>query len=149
MKDIKVLEKEIKEVLTNYSVHHVSYDTQEGEVVLRVELDEADLTICEEASRLVSSILDDDQEMDGNYILDVCSSGAEKTLYTEEDIQNALNNYVHIDYVSKVDGNRNIEGDLLEITDKYLKLSYKVKNIKKETNVSRENIRHIRLAIKF
>ena len=149
MKDIKVLEKEIKNVLADYKVHHVSYDKEDGEIVLRVELDDADLTVCEEASRAVSTLVDDDPEMDGNYILDVCSSGAEKTLYTEEDIKKALNDYVHIDFVNKVDGNRNIEGDLLEITDSYLRLGYKVKNIKKEINVERNNIRHIRLAIKF
>ena len=53
-----------------------------------------DLDTCEKVSQQISLILDELDGDEGNYMLDVCSFGAERVLESEQEIRNEVGNPV-------------------------------------------------------
>jgi ribosome maturation factor RimP len=151
MKEIERIRKDINELLSRegFKVYHVEYLKEDGEYFLRVELDDVDTDGCEKASGLLSEMLDEKDYLDDAYILDVCSSGAEKVLYDKQQIEQALNEYVHIDFKKKINNLKFVEGYLESIDEGSLTIAYMDKNIKRKMTIAEEDIKLIRLAVKL
>lgn len=110
-----------------------------------------DLDDCAFMSEKFSELLDA-QEPDPipqEYFLEVSSPGAERPLKSEKDLQAAIGEYVHLSFYQQVEGEKFLEGTLLEVSPEAVVLEIKIKTRKKLVNIARENIAKARLAIQF
>lgn len=153
---MRMKEKEIREEILKLlkplevKLHHIGFVKEDGLNFLRIELDGNDLKKCEEVSKEISKYLDENPEkFPDEYFLDVCSAGVEKIIYDEKDLEEALEKYIHIDFKKSVLDLKKVEGFLKEIKDDVLKIEYKDKNLLKQIEVSKNNIKLIRHAIKI
>ena len=132
--------------------HRISIITS-TELILEICIKKSDgsmdLDTCEKISSLISEVLDANNISDSKYTLDVCSFGAEEVLDNLSDVINHINDYVHIELRNPTKGLDQLEGYLKEVVNNQLSVEYMVKNIKKTIEIEYDNIKLIRLAVKF
>ena len=127
---------------------------EDGMWFLRVSIEKDDGTMdfetAEVISNLVSAKLDELDPIDHEYVLDVCSPGAERPIRNKEEFVENLNNYITV-YLECEDENKkdSYTGDLLEVNEDAILLSYKDKTRVKKISIKFENISKAHLAIKF
>ena len=125
---------------------------ERGDWYLRVYADKkGGITIddCAMISEEYGEKLDELNPIDPAYYLEVSSPGAERPLKNDESLLDNVGDYVHVSLYQKQDGQKAFEGTLTEVTDTKITLIVKVKNLKKQVEISRDNIAKIRLAIEF
>lgn len=108
-----------------------------------------DIDTCAAISEAVSAALDQADFISHEYFLEVCSTGAERELITDEDIADAVGKYIYIKYRNPKGGRDEIYGTLLQAESDHLHLSYRDKAVQREMDVDRDNIALIRLAVKI
>ncbi|WEG72759.1 ribosome maturation factor RimP [Vagococcus intermedius] len=121
---------------------------------LRVFIDKLngiDIEDCALVSEKLSDALD---EMDPDpipqaYFLEVSSPGAERPLKKEADYENAIGEYIHVSLYTTVEGDKQFDGFLKELTPETLTLTVKIKTRIKDITFERSNIAKARLAIQF
>ncbi len=98
-------------------------------------------------SELISSLLDENDPIQGAYTLDVSSAGAEKPIKLEN-LGKYVGKYVHLHLSHPFEGENTLEGTLEEYGENAL-LTYFVKGRKKKALFPSKDIDQARLAIKF
>ena len=144
-----LLEKKINEL--GYSLEDLSSRKEKGEVVLSIVVDRVDpidMNAIVLLSGEISSYLDEIDESEEKYLLDISSLGAEKPLKINE-LSSYVGRYIHVHVNNAIEGNNIFEGDLLEVNKDSITLSYRVKTRVKTVVILLNNIYKIRLAIKF
>ncbi len=121
---------------------------------LRVFIDKdggIDINECALVSEALGEKLDtiDPDPIPQAYFLEVSSPGAERPLKKEEDYVNAIGEYVNISFYQAVEGEKQYQGFLNEVTPETLTLLVKIKTQEKEMTFDRKNIAKARLAIQF
>ncbi len=121
---------------------------------LRVFIDKdggIDINECALVSEALGEKLDtiDPDPIPQAYFLEVSSPGAERPLKKEEDYVNAIGEYINISFYQAVEGEKQYQGFLREVTPETLTLSVKIKTQEKEMTFDRKNIAKARLAIQF
>lgn len=121
---------------------------------LRIYIDKPggiDIEDCALASEKISEAMDllDPDPIPQAYFLEVSSPGAERPLKKESDFENAVDEYVHVSLYSMVEGEKQFNGYLKEVTPDSLTLTVKIKTRDKDITFERSNIAKARLAIKF
>ena len=121
---------------------------------LRVFIDKdggIDINECALVSEALGEKLDtiDPDPIPQAYFLEVSSPGAERPLKKEEDYVNAIVEYVNISFYQAVEGEKQYQGFLKEVTPETLTLLVKIKTQEKEMTFDRKNIAKARLAIQF
>lgn len=130
----------------------VSYVKEHGIKILRIIAEKDDGLNIDDSSNLnmaISSRLDEVDLIDEEYYLEVSSAGIERELKSTTDINNALGKYIYIKLFEKVDGQKEIYGDLIEVHDNQLVIASKIKGQPKTFDIDRNKISKIRLAVKF
>ena len=134
------------------SLYGLEWDTSMKPPVLRVMIDredgEVDLDLCAVCSEIISEKLDETDAIAQEYMLEVCSPGAERELKTEKQIQKQLGKYVYIQFKNPVDKLTEVTAKLDEITPEVLQVSFFIKGRPKKLNVERSNIALIKSAVK-
>ena len=121
---------------------------------LRVSIEKDDGTMdfetAEVISNLVSTKLDELDPIEHEYVLDVCSPGAERPIRNKEEFKANLNEYITV-YLNEEDENKkdSYTGDLLEVIEEDIVMSYKDKTRIKILSIKFENISKSHLAIIF
>ena len=148
-----IIEK-VKEIILPYleenqvSLFDIEYVFEDNENILRIYIDNEegnmDLLTCVNISEGISKILDTNDPIDVPYSLEVSSPGAERPLRNIDEVKKAVGKYV---YIETNDGA--VYGTILSFEEEVLELEYLVKNIKKKVNINYNDIKYIRLAIKF
>jgi len=100
-------------------------------------------------NKLISDELDKVDLIEEEYYLEVSSEGIERELRSDEDIKNAIGEYVCVKLYEKLAGKKEIFGDLIEFSAAELKLQIIDKNKKDIVIIKKNMIAKIRLAIKF
>lgn len=120
-------------------------------LVIYVEKEDDVTTLDEvcEISDLISKKLDEINLIEDNYVLDVSTSGAEKPIKDFSKFSKYLGKYIFVKLRNPVEGNNDYTGDLEEVTDSSITLSYKIKTRRKLVTIQIENITKANLAIKF
>jgi ribosome maturation factor RimP len=127
---------------------------EDGMWFLRVSIEKDDGTMdfetAEVISNLVSDKLDELDPIEHEYVLDVCSPGAERPIRNKEEFLANLNEYISV-YLDEEDENKKdmYTGDLLEVNDEDIVISYKDKTRVKKAKISFKNIIKAHIAIKF
>lgn len=121
---------------------------------LRVFIDKEggiDIEECAWVSERLSEKLDtvDPDPIPQAYFLEVSSPGAERPLKNEKDFERAIGKYIHVSLYQNVDGQKQYEGFLKELTAEALTLEVKDKTRRKQIEFDRKNIAKARLAIEF
>lgn len=146
--DLKKIETAFKDVLKeeDLQLDSVKLFKRQGEMVLDVAIDASlDLDKIALLSDRLSEVLDGLDEGEDAYLLDVHTVGLEKELKTREAIKKAIGSYVFI----KTKDKEEYYGDLLAADDEMITLAYKDKALSKKLTMPYENIKFIRLAVKF
>ena len=109
-----------------------------------------DFETAEVISNLVSDKLDELDPIEHEYVLDVCSPGAERPIRNKEEFLANLNEYISV-YLDEEDENKKdmYTGDLLEVNDEDIVISYKDKTRVKKAKINFKNIIKAHIAIKF
>lgn len=150
----KVIIEKVKEIIlpyleeNNVSLFDIEYVFEDNENILRIYIDNdeenMDLLTCVNISEGLSKILDVNDPIDVPYSLEVSSPGAERVLRNIEEVKKAIGKYIYLE-TSEVF----YYGTLLNLVDDELEIEYFQKNIKKKTKINYQDIKLIRLAIKF
>ena len=131
----------------------MEYVQENGEWYLRIfvekNLGSLDMDTCVAVSEAISEKLDETDPIKGEYYLEVSSPGIEKPLKTFEQVTGAIGKYVYAKFYNPTAGMDEVEGYIKGIEDKTIEFEYLVKNIKKSIKIDYDNIKFIRLAVKF
>ncbi len=102
------------------SVWDVEYSKEAGQWFLRVYIDkEGGISIndCEAVSRMVSDALDKEDPIEGSYVFEVSSAGADRTLKTPEHFAQFMNTEVELKLYKARDGKKEFVGMLSSYLD--------------------------------
>lgn len=135
----------------------VLYDivwTQDGNMkILQVSIlnkeGKMDIDTCAKVSGVISDKLDELDIIKYEYYLEVCSPGAERELRSDEEIKEALGEFIYVKLNDPKAGLDEVLGYLRGVDDTSIEIEYLVKNIKKKISVEKDNIRLIRLSVKL
>ena len=144
-----LLEKKLEEA--GYELVEIKSRKEKGDLILSVVVDRVepiDMNAIVEVSNLLSSYLDEIDESNEAYLLDVSSLGAEKPLKIE-DLDKYVSRYVNVHVTNPIEGNNIFEGELSEVNKDSITITYKIKTRAKKVVILLSNIYKIRLAIKF
>ena len=129
----------------------ISKRIEKGDTVLSIVVDRVepiDMDTIVKLSQDLSAYLDEVDNSEEKYFLDISSLGAEKPLKINE-LDKYLNRYIHVHVNNAIEGNNIFEGELFEVKEDSITLSYRIKTRVKQVNILLNNIYKIRLAIKF
>ena len=149
---IKVI---IEPILQNNDVYldDIEYVQDKGEWYLRIFVEKnegyLDMDTCVAVSEAISQKMDEEDPIQGEYYLEVSSPGIEKPLKTFEQVKNSIGKYVYAKFYNPVAGLDEVEGYIKTIENEMIEFEYLVKNIKKKVKIDYNNIKFIRLAVKF
>ena len=152
----KKLRPVIEQIVTDNNLHlyDLEFVKENGMWFLRVSIERddgsMDFETAEVICNLVSKKLDELDPIDHQYILDVCSPGVERPLKNKEDYIKNINQYIKV-YLKEKDekGVDNYTGDLLEVNEEDIVISYRDKTRTKQVKVNFNNIEKAHIAIKF
>lgn len=94
----------------------VRYEKDGASWFLRVFIDREDgvrIEDCENVSRRLSELLDDDDPIDGSYYLEVSSPGIERAFTQEWQLRQYTGSIVNVRMIRPVDGQRDFRGELV------------------------------------
>lgn len=99
-------------------------------------------------STKISNLLDNHDFTSSSYMLDVSSLGIEKPIDVTK-LEKYKDQYINIHLTHPYKGESYLEGTLVDVNDKTIKLFYFIKGKKTTSEIEREYIDKARLAIKF
>ncbi len=152
------IEKRGLDIATNcanklgFSIISVDYVFENGIKILRVIGNGPNGFSIDDATALneeISAELDKEDFIDEEYYLEVSSEGVEKELRNDNDIKNAVGDYIYAKFYEKIDNIKEVYGDLESFDGENLEIKYNVKGRIKHLTVKKEQICKIRMAIKF
>ena len=108
-----------------------------------------DIDGCAEMAEVIGNKLDELDSITYEYMLEVCSPGAERVLRSLDEVKDVVGEYVFIKLINEVDKLSEVTGTFMEINDDELLIQYMNKAVKKKMKVKYSNISLIRLSVKF
>lgn len=125
----------------------VEYLKEAGEWYLRVYIDKSEggifINDCEAFSREMDPILDEADPIDGSYVFEVSSAGAERQLKRPSDFERFMGSNVEVKLYKAVDGRKSYQGILSAYEDG--KVSVDVGGI--EMSFEKELVASVRLRV--
>ena len=152
---MKELQKWIEPVLKEHGcrLYEIQWLTNQKPPILQIAAEKEDGTMdldtCAVCSDAISALLDEKDWNDQEYMLEVCSPGAERELKTEQDLQNALGQYVYVKLREPKQGLADVRGDLAALEPESVTVHYKDKGRPKKLVVDRDNTSLIMTAVKI
>lgn len=137
-----------------YTLYDIEYVKEGKPWYLRIYIDKpggVTLEDCVSASEHVSEVIDEtaDSIIKGAYYLEVSSPGAERPLKTAADVEAAIGKWVYASFYQSIDGEKDIQGRLLEANDDYYVIEKKVKTRRQSVEIPKSQVSLIRLAIEL
>lgn len=141
----------------NLKICSVNWVNEYGALILRIIADSKEGLNIEQSTELnqaISEKLDEIDLIEEEYMLEVSSPGLERELENDEDITNSINQYIYVEvkeYISLTPKHRikELYGYLRNYENNILEIEYNNKGQIKKLNIDKQNIKFIRLAIKF
>lgn len=142
---------ETKIIELGFIPYSISLKRVMGKLTLEVVIDRKesiDLKTIGEVSNTLSDYLDQIDDSDEPYNLDVSSLGVEKPLKVS-DLKDYVGSYINLHLINPIEGNNIFEGTIDSVSFDSFTFSYRIKTRVKTINILFSNIYKIRLAIKF
>ncbi len=153
---VETVKQVVKPILDKHSFYlfDVEFVKENKSWYLRVYIDkQGGITIddCVLVSDELSEKLDglDPDPIPQQYFLEVSSPGAERPLRNDEELQQAIGEYVHISLYQNLDKQKAFEGFLVAVSDSTLTLKNDQWGKENQREIPRNLIAKSRLAIKF
>lgn len=152
MVDLRRIQAKIEPIINEHNLELVGlkWDKMGHQKVLEVSIqNQAGTLDLDEASDItgpISDALDEMSDLNFEYLLDIGSPGAEKEIEKNE-LDQYIESYVRLEF-----GNPHeepLQGTLSQVTDETITLKYFIKGRPKKTAFKLEEIKTIRLAVKF
>ena len=150
----KKLTEGAKEILKPFLEERglILYDSvlvkEDGNIILRVTIDNPDglidIDTLAKANEYLSDRIDKYDDNMPEYMLEVSSPGAERELRNDEEIQKSINKYIHVEVENMI-----YEGVLLDSNSEQITIRINIKGRFKNLAINKNEIKLIRLAVKF
>ena len=140
-----LIEKKVNEL--GYELVSLSFSKETLSIVVDKEK-EIDKEMIVEVTNALNSYLDELNPFEKAYTLDISSLGAEKPLKVEK-LDAYVGKYVHVHLINPIKGENIYEGDLVNVNEDTISITYKNKTRSINLEIAKSNISKIRLAIKF
>lgn len=108
-----------------------------------------DIETCAKVSGHISDQLDALDIIDYEYYLEVCSPGAERELRNDDELKDALEEYVYVKLKDPKAGLDELLGYLKRVDETQIEIAYVAKTVKKKIMIDKDNISLIRLSVKI
>lgn len=135
-----------------YELYELSFVPEGRDMRLTVRIDKPGTRIgldqIVEVSERLSKVLDDANLIEVNYVLDVSSAGAERRIDLQ-DLPKYIGSYVNLHLKNPYKGLNTLEGELTEVHDGTLILSYRDKTRTLKAEIRLDDVDRARRAIKF
>lgn len=135
------------------TLYDLEWDRSMKPPVLRVAIDKkdgpVDLDTCALVSDAVSAKLDETDEIQGEYMLEVCSPGAERELRTLDETQAQMGKYVYVKLRNPQDGLNEVTGTLETADENAITIRYFLKGRPKKAVIDTDNIALMTSAVKL
>lgn len=116
------------------------------EISLANHLGTLDLEEASQITEPISKALDELEELNFEYLLDIGSPGIERELKSTQDLIENLNAYVAIEFTNHQEG---INGTMIDVNEDAVTLKHFIKGRPKKSVIKRNEIKKIHLAVKF
>ena len=137
----------IEEIVTSNNLHlyDLEFVKEDGMWFLRVSIEKDDGTMDFETAEVISNLVS--EKLDE---LDPIDHGIERPIRNKEEFVSNLNNYITV-YLKEEDENQkdSYTGDLVEVNEETITMSYKDKTRNKKVTIAFEKIEKAHIAIKF
>ena len=140
-----LIEKKVNEL--GYELVSLSFSKETLSIVVDKE-QEIDMDMIVEVTNALNTYLDELNPFEKAYTLDISSLGAEKPLKVEK-LDAYVGKYVHVHLINPIKGENIYEGDLVNVNQDSISITYKNKTRSITLEIAKSNISKIRLAIKF
>lgn len=124
-------------------INDAFFEKEAGVTFLRVEVALKSLDDVTKVSREISDYLDEIDNTDNEYFLDVYSSGTDKKIEISE-IKNFLNQNVFVALKARIKDKKEFEGTLVEIDEENITIKWNAKGQIRKQQVSLDNISEIK-----
>lgn len=111
-----------------YELYDLTFEKKGKNWILVLFVDSEDgisLDDCEKVSRFISTVLDEKDPIEQSYILEVSSPGIDRPLKKENHYLAVVNQEIRINLFAPIDGNKSLEGILLNFSPDCLSLELK------------------------
>ena len=108
-----------------------------------------DVDLCADVAEVISEKLDEMDVIKFEYMLEVCSPGAERKLRNAREVENAVGKYVYAKFKKTVGKLNEVKGTLLSVEDNCCCIEYMDKTFKRQVKVNMDDCSLIRLAVKI
>ena len=147
--DLNTLKQLISSKLNEqgYELYSLSFANETLNIVVDRE-QEIDMEAIVNLTNVLNAYLDELNPFEKAYTLDISSLGAEKPLKVEK-LEAYVGKFVHVHLINPIKGENIYEGDLTDVNESSIVLTYKNKTRSITVEIDKANISKIRLAIKF
>ena len=155
MVGIEELQKAIEPIISKYDcqLYECKWLNQKRSRILQIAIIKAvgsvDIDTCANVSREISEILDNQFTIELDYMLEVCSAGAERQLRDKQEVQVAVGKHIFVKLNKQIKAKEDFTGDLLSFENDIIKMTYRDKALTKNVEFNYSDINLIRLAVKF
>jgi len=131
----------------------IVFEKENNEWYLRIFVEKnegsLDMDTCVEVTDLISAKLDEIDPINQEYYLEISSPGLERPLKTYEAVEKSEGEYVYIELKDPKNGMSELYATITKVENGVLSVEYLVKNIRKKCTIEYDNIKFIRMAVKF
>lgn len=152
---VETLKPIIEEIVISHHLHlyDLEFVKEDETWFLRVSIEKDDGTMDFDTAEVVcndiSVKLDELDPIDHSYVLDVCSPGVERPIKSKEEFVKNLQQYISVYVKGQSDEKPTYTGDLIEVHDDGIVLSYKDKTKTKKVEILFTDIIKAHIAVKF
>ena len=153
--NLDILKEWIEPVLNEKDcvLYDIEWLTNQNPPILQISVEKKDGTMdldtCAMCSDVIGTLLDNKDWYAKEYMLEVCSPGAERELKTDQQLRDAIGKYVYVKLIDPKQGLDQVLGDLKEVNDDSIIVAYKEKTRNKTIEIDRNNINVIMTAVKL
>ena len=153
--NLDILKEWIEPVLNEKDcvLYDIEWLTNQNPPILQISVEKQDGTMdldtCAMCSDVIGTLLDNKDWYTKEYMLEVCSPGAERELKTDQQLRDAIGKYVYVKLIDPKQGLDQVLGDLKEVNDDSIIVAYKEKTRNKTIEIDRNNINVIMTAVKL
>jgi ribosome maturation factor RimP len=136
-----------------FDLWDVIYEKQDNDMMLRVLVDREDGAINMDDLVMLTEFIGEKLDainpdpFPAAYMLDISSPGAERELKRDKDFDWAIDRFIHLLLTAPMDGNNDLTGELLAVTEDQLTIAVTVKGKRTPVDVPRDIVKHANLTI--
>lgn len=130
-------------------VYHTSGREKILEVSIMKQDGSMDLDTCAAVSERLSEVLDENDPINEEYTLEVCSPGAEREIRDLGELDDMAGEYVYVRLKEPFKKMFEITGEIQNVENDVITLEYRDKAARRKAEFTKENIDFIRLAVRI